>query len=314
MSGEPKRKRQVFLTALLAPAAIIILAIIISVNVNDRFQSELLHRFNHDAEHVLRRATDRLDNYRDFLYGGRALVMSSQSVTPAEWKNFYNQQSIFARYPGISSVAYVKNVATADLPAFEQQMRTEEYFGSSYRLKAQSDRAYHGLVSMYVAQNDLTPIVGLDLFKQDDRNEIYREAEAKGSIIASPPIQLATGYRGYFSVLPVNVGDKLDGYVLISFRYEDLMKRLFADENFGYKVTDVTEAEPTELYASVAYDTRGYQQTSVIDVGGRQWQVTITKPIDKRPVGYLLPHAIVATSAVLALAIYLMPRTRYRKR
>lgn len=314
MSDKPKGKRHVSLVALIAPVAIVVLAVIISYGVNERFQTELLHRFKHDADNVLMKATNRLDNYRELLYGGRAFVMSSDAVSANEWRTFYNQQSIFARFPGVSSIAYIKSVPTSELPAFERQMQGNEYFGPTYKLKPQSNRDIHGLMSMYVSENDLSPIIGLDLFKQDDRRVVYRAAEANGSVVASPPMKMATGYQGYFSILPTYVDDRLDGYVLLSFRYADQMKQLFPDANYGYKVTDVSGNVPVDIYTSSGFDTGGYQQTSTIDVGGREWQVAITRAIDKRPVGYLLPQAIIATGVVLASAIYMMPRNRFRRK
>ncbi|MES2876104.1 MAG: CHASE domain-containing protein [Patescibacteria group bacterium] len=303
MSG--KNRRFVTFGALVAPLVIVVLATILSLEVGDRFRTELASRFEADAETSLRSATDGLDGYSDLLYAGRAMSLSSEKVTTSEWRTFYNQQSLFDRYPGVSSIAYVESVPTAELTAFEQQMKSPDYFGPSFRLDEMSQRPQHSLVSSYISQNDLTAIVGMDLTRLDDRNAVYESAAAKGAVVASPPFKLATGYEGFFSVLAVYRNDTLDGFVLSSFRFDTLMKRLFSDESFGYRVTDVTTTKPTQLYASSGFDTTGYLLERKFDVGGRAWKVEITRDIDTRAVGFLLPAAIMTTALILAATMYL---------
>lgn len=309
-----KRKRSALFGALVAPAIIVILATLLSLGVSDRFHTELLERFEREAEDSLELATIRLDNYRDLLYAGRAFVVSSRELTQGEWKSFYNQQAVFERYPGVSSIAYVKSVATADLPAFQEQMRSPEYFGPSYTLGEISQRPFHGLVTDYVSQNDLGAIEGMDLLRLDDRHAVYAAAEAKGTIVSSPPFKLATGYEGFFSVLAVTRQDKLDGYILTSFRFDDLMKELFQDESFGYEVTDVTSDTPTQLYKSAAFNPGGNLLERTVEVGERRWNVEVTRDAEERPVGYLLPAAIMTTALILAATLYVYARRTTTKR
>lgn len=303
------------ISRLVAPLVILALAAVLSFGIADRFNTELLDRFEQDAQDSLELATARLDNYRDLLYAGRAFVVSNQEVSAGGWKSFYNQQSVFERYPGVSSIAYVKSVATADLPAFQAAMRSEKYFGPSYRLGEMSQRPFHGLVTEYVSHNDMSALEGRDMLRLDDRYAVYAAAEAKGSIVSSPPIRLATGYEGFFSVLPVYKQDRLDGYVLSSFRFDDLMRALFEDESFGYEVTDVTGDTPTRLYKSAAYNPKGNMSEQTIEVGERRWKVVMTRDVEDRPVGYLLPAAIMTTALILALTLYANhKRTPFRKR
>jgi hypothetical protein len=315
MKGKRKHVPRLNVSRLVAPLIILALAAVLSIGIADRFNTELLDRFEQDAEDSLELATVRLDNYRDLLYAGRAFVVSSQKVTSGEWKSFYNQQAVFERYPGVSSIAYVRNVATEDLPAFQVEMRSPEYFGPSYALGEMSQRPFHGLVTDYVSHNDLTAIEGMDLLRLDDRYAVYAAAEAKGTVVLSPPFKLATGYEGFFSVLPVYRDDELDGYILSSFRFDDLMRALFEDESFGYEVTDVTTDEPTRLYKSAAYSPNGNALEQTVEVGERRWKVVMTRDAEDRPAGYLLPAAIMTTALILALTLYANhKRTPFRKR
>lgn len=307
MKAKRKRMPRLNISRLVAPLVILALAAILSFGIADRFNTELLDRFEQDAEDSLELATIRLDNYRDLLYAGRAFVVSNQELNAGEWKSFYNQQAIFERYPGVSSIAYVKSVATADLPAFQEQMRAPEYFGPSYSLGEMSQRPFHGLVTDYASRNDMSAIEGMDLLRLDDRYAVYAAAEAKGTIVSSPPFKLATGYEGFFSVLSVYKQDRLDGYVLSSFRFGDLMRALFQDESFGYEITDITTAKQTQLYKSTAYNPTGNQLERTLEVGDRRWKVIMTRDVEDRPVGYLLPAAIMTTALILALTLYVNP-------
>ena len=305
MNVTRKRPRRLYASNLVAPLIIVIMGAILAYGVSDKFQTELTSRFTTDTQDTLHLAAMKLDDYGDLLYAGRAFLSSSESITAAEWRSFYNQQAIFERYPGVSSVTYVQSVPTAELGAFEAQMKSNDYFGPSYQLKQQSDRSSHGLVKMYLSRNDMTGVIGRDLWAEQSRYVVYEAAAAEGTVVASPPFKLATGYDGFFSLLPVYRNNALDGYVLTSYRFDELMRELFKDESFGYRVTDVTTDVPQQLYEA-RYTNGGYRSEQTVDVGGRRWKVEMRKDAEERPVGYLLPAGILATALVLASALYLL--------
>ena len=192
-------------------------------------------------------------------------------------------------------------------------MKTGDYFGTPFQLKSVSEREDHAFISSYVSENDLKGVEGLDLIRLDDRYEVYRSAAAKGSIVASPTMMLATGHQGFFSLLPVYKGDILDGYVLTSFRLDGLMKELFSNESLGYSVTDITDDKPQQLYRSKSWSRDGYNYSQVLNVGGRRWNVDISDSVEQRPVGYLLPPAIMTTALILAVTLYGLSGKSYRR-
>lgn len=315
MPKKRNQRKRIYISDVVAPLIIIILAGVLSIGVSDRFTTELTSRFTNDANTVIRLATNSLDKYRDLLYSGRAFVASSDDVTNLEWQTFYAQQAIFQRYQGVSSVAYVKSVPTSDVATFERTMKTPEYFGSTFSIRKQSTRQLHGYVSAYVSQSDMSAILGIDLLAADDRYEVYKKAETTGSIVSSPQVHLATGYDGFFNILPVYKQNVLDGYVLTSFRTEELMKELFSDDSFGYKVVDVT-SKPTTLYEK-DFDISQNVLSQKLEVGGRTFKVEVSRPIQKKVAGYLLPAGIMATAVIMATTLYAFsqrPQNRTRTR
>ena len=314
MFNKRKHNYSQFLKRITAPLIVIALSAIVSLGVSERFERELQTTFKHESEHVLQITLLKLDNYRDLLYSGRAFVNSSQSVTKQEWRTFFNQQAAFDRYAGISSIAYVTNVDSSQLAAFETKMRTNEYFGPTFNLKSVSERDDHAFVNMYVSQNDLKTIEGLDLLRSDDRYEIYRSASAKGSVVASPSMKLATGYEGFYTLLAVYKNDLVEGYILTSFRNDELMKQLFSNESLGYRVTDITDDKAQRLYQSSSWSENGYKYSRTIYVGTRRWNVEVSDQIDQRPVGFLLPAAIMTTGSILAATLFGMSMRPNRRR
>lgn len=314
MFNKRKHDYSLFLKRITAPLIVIALSAVVSLGVAERFERELQTKFKHESEHSLQITLLKLDNYRDLLYSGRALVNSSQSVSSQEWRTFFNQQATFDRYPGISSIAYVTNVDSSELAAFETKMRTNEYFGPTFNLQPVSGRDDHAFVNMYVSQNDLRSIEGLDLLRSDDRYDIYRSAAAKGSVVASHTMRLATGYDGFFTLLPVYKSDRVEGYVLTSFHNDTLMKEIFSNESLGYSVTDVTDVKPKQLYRSTTWSEEGYKYSQAIYVGSRRWNVEVSDQIDQRPVGFLLPAAIMSTGVILAATLFGMSVRPNRRR
>lgn len=313
MPKKRNQRKQLYVSNIVAPLIIIILAGILSIGVSDRFTTELTSRFKNDATTVIRLATNSLDKYRDLLYSGRAFVASSDNVTNLEWQTFYAQQAIFQRYKGVSSVAYVKSVPTSDVAKFEAKMKSPDYFGSTFSIRKQSSRPIHGYVSATASQSDMSAILGKDLLAEDDRYEVYKKAEMTGSIVSSPQVRLATGYDGFFNILPVYKQNVLDGYVLTSFRTQVLMKELFNDDSFGYKVVDVT-AKPIPLYEN-DFNANQNVLSQKLEVGGRTFKVEISRPIEKKVAGYLLPAGIMATAVIMAATLYaysLRPRNQQR--
>jgi hypothetical protein len=291
-------------TLLVVPVSIVVFAALLSYLVHERFQQERLERFTEDAKSSLHLSTMRLDNHRDLLYAGQAFVVASDTVTRTSWNTFFRQQDAFARYHGVSSIAYVKNVATRDLSSFEARMKGKEHFGPGYRLREVSNRSEHGFVSVYTSNNDISAIEGMDLFRLDDRHDIYTRAAERRTVVASQPITLATGFKGFFSVLPVYKGEALDGYVLTSFRNDDLMKRLFSDTSFDYDIRDISGSGSSVTLYETARMPAENTYVGSIDVGGRIWRVEMSRATESRPLGYLLPAAILATGLTMAGAVY----------
>jgi hypothetical protein len=311
----PMRGLRYKLGLLIGPLIIVVLAGIISYGVGERFQREQIDKFDDQANNVLEVATIKLESYVDLLYTGRAFVLSSPNVTSPEWKTFYSQYSLFTRYSGVSSVAYIRNVSTQDLTAFQAKMKTTDYFGPTYQLKGVSERSTHGLINVISSNYDATPVVGLDLTARNDRYEFYRSVEAKKTIVASPPTMLAIGQQGFVTTLPVFKGDKLDGYVVATYVYKNLIKELFADRSFGHKVTDVTPGfTPTVIDSSQIEGKDVSKRESIVKVGGRSLKVEISKQTEKRPLGYLLPAVIVTTGGVMALTLYAYSKVSSRER
>ncbi len=288
---------------------ILLVGIVISYVVIERVQENYAREFQSKADHTLDRASATLNNYGNLLFSGHAFKESSVDVTSSEWDRFYRAQRVFERYPGVNSVAYVEAVRTADIPDFEDRMQSQDSFGPDYQIKAVSARDGHAFISSYVSESDLSAVEGLDLTAQDSRYEVYEQARQSRSVTTSPVFSLATGYTGVFMLFPHFEQGVLDGYILTSFRIDDLMQELFSDTSLGYRVTDVTDTS-TKLYQSSEWSEKVVTTERMLKMANRTWQVEVSGETSQPPRFFVIPAITLTASIVLAAAVYSLQRRR----
>ena len=290
-------------------------AVAISVNTFNDSRDVALNSFTERSRLTADSMTNRLNGYRDLLYSGRALLDSSQQVTMVEWNRFFRSQDTFRRYEGVSSISYIQNVSEADLPEFTALMRSPNYFGPGYTTNKLSSGPVHGLATVYSSDNDVSSAVGLDLFSDATRKPVYDKAAAQNTAIASPPYKLATGYQGFIVVLPRIINDNVDGFVLVSFRFDDVMRSLLPlnDGTLTYQVTDVSGGINQHIYTSKNWSNNNDVYTRQLDVGGRTWKLEIAEANDRHTGNYFVPGIIMTTAIVLVAALYVSLRREERQ-
>lgn len=305
------------LASLIMPTIILVAAIIISLNTyNDSRRSELAS-FNDRATVTANGMTNRLNEYRNLLFSSAAFLSANDEVTQTQWTKFFLSQDAFSRYQGISAISYVKLVNDEDLSAFVTKMRTSDYFGPSYAIRNRAAGPQHALVYATASNNDVKAVLGYDMLSDPMRKAVFEAAASKNVPIGSPPITLATGYKGFFVTLPHKVNGQVDGYVLMSFRFNDLMKAqtTLLGNGLSFRLSDVTDAKkPVTLYTSPQWSNSNDSYTRDITVGGRQWQLVITEPNQNHNGDYFVPAVIMATSLVLVVALYAVLRNEHAAR
>ena len=232
--------------------------------------------FNRSATQANEVLVSKLNNFNDLLYTGRGLLQNSQAVTQSEWTGFFEEQDVFSRYQGISSIIYVKTVSNEQKQSFLELIREDDDF-KDFVINPDGERDRYGLPTLIASENDTTGVVGSDVFIDPVRKAVYDMAAQERKPIASPPLKFKTGFPGFFVVLSNVYNAQLDGFILISFRTNDLMPTILSNENkdFRYKIDDVGDNGST-LYTSPGWNENNSQSfVSYANVGSRNWRVTI---------------------------------------
>ncbi|MGB3945807.1 MAG: CHASE domain-containing protein [Candidatus Saccharimonadales bacterium] len=291
---------------IIVPLAVFATAGAISYDVYRQSSQVAVQSFNDRAHGSANRATEVLNNYTNLLYAAKAFQVSSDTVTQADWRNYFAAQDTFRRYPGLSSVSYVELVSDSELDAFEQRMRTPDFFGPSFRLKVERNSKDHGFISSYAAQNDIGAVIGSDLLANPDRRELYERAVRAGNAVASSSLQLATGHRGFFVLLPNSVNGVTKSYILLSFRIEEMMPAVLAgsDEGMIYRVTDVTDGQKEPVWSSVKQWPRvANVHNKQLRIGDRSWLLEVADAEPRSDNSYVAPVIILSAGVILAMAL-----------
>jgi CHASE1-domain containing sensor protein len=268
---------------------LIVITASISIFAAFRSQSLLTSRtdseFREDAQSLTSKFIEKMEEYNSLLYSGRALVTSTGDVSQTEWNQFFKNQATIDRYQGVSSIFYLEVFDKSSRAEFENRLRKEEYFGEDFSVKESttnlSDK--YAVASLVYSNNDVSSGFGFDNFSTTERVETYSKAEKLNAPTASEPIELATDFLGFFIALPVYKNDKtVDGFVAVSFRAEDLMKKVWERDgytNINQTVDDVTDAgKPIRLFGEDSPNNSDdlISYTSEINVAQRKWRVVVS--------------------------------------
>lgn len=236
-------------------------------------------QFKWDSGQISDRMQDTINDYSNVLYGGRAFILNSHSIEPAEWAGYFRSQDAFNLYPGMNNVSYVAVVPAADKPAFVAKMKS--LYGSAYNITPVGDRPVYGLASATASSSSMNPS-GFDVFSTADRKVVYDQAAASGVPVASGEYEFATGQEGIFVTLPITSNGNLQGYVVISLHSNEFFPAVIRPDklnNFAVKVTDFT-AGNQELYQAGGWKTSSslLHRSDKISFGGRTWRIDYQAP------------------------------------
>jgi CHASE1-domain containing sensor protein len=204
-----------FLLVLTLPAIIIFLAAWgaykLSQATLNRERQKILYQ---NADTIQQSIEERMLAYVNYLRGLQALWASHHSrITPAEFSSFINTLNIFNDYPGIASIAYVKQVGDQWLTTY-----VEPAAGRNQTLN-------------YNHAAD------------PDRKPYFELARDSGEIIATGPIKLITTHRpGFFLIAPLYQANprpdslierrqQLTGFIGMVFRETQLFEAIFGRQN-----------------------------------------------------------------------------------
>jgi CHASE1-domain containing sensor protein len=302
-----RRKRFVLLVLAIS---IVIFGLLAASLVQLRFQEYQKQEFQMSVDTAVDNVISQLNDYNDLLYIGRGLLQNSDAVNQADWAGFFKEQDVLERYSGISSVVYFKHLDRNEKNDFLQHMRGLPMYSQDLTIRPVGDRDRYAVASLVYSANDVSKIFGQDLYSIDSRKIVLDKAAALRKPTASPPVELLSGHGGFIIALPNYVDKNLDGFVVTSFRNNDLFEAILPQNHskFLYQIDDVSDTEAKNLYRSEGYTTDNRQlATSRATIGTKTWRITVAsaEPRSQYIVANLYPVVILTSAVLLAITLVL---------
>jgi CHASE1-domain containing sensor protein len=334
----------VLLATLLAMTAVATYAA--AKRVHDRERDQLTR----DAHDTVTAIDRRMDDYAQVLRGAAGLYAASNEVSYAEFHDFFADQDVLRRFPGVRVIGYASYVPRAGIPAYVRRTR---------RAIAASGLAY-GPFRPYPplapdAQEALiidhlepppgnTRAFGLDFLSEANRRRAALLARRTGLPAATAPISLvqAPGSSlGIDLMVPVYGGPPSQtgaprlwaGIVYAAFRVDNLLRGIVGEPS-GTKL-EVYDLGPS---ATVPPDTRVTRRATAFDlrpgraalphdmddtrvetleVAGRRWAVAYTRTgsslsAGERAVPWVIGIAGLLVSLLAAALLHALVTARQR--
>lgn len=267
-------------------------------------------RFTWETEKLTSSVKNHIGNYSNLLYMGQSFVLTHSDSDQYHWVNFFNSQDIFNRYPGVSSISYVKLVTPEEKDQFIARQRKSPSFGADYTIIPEGKRDIYAATAMTATISGIRPN-GFDVYSDPARKTIYDTAQATGVPAASEQLRLNSGYDGMFLVLPVKQNDQTAGFITVALHTDDLLEKLLDTtelDPIAMKISDATRpSAPTAIVESQNWyeAENSLKRYDVIEFGNRLWKVDYSVPTKAYESAFILvvPYLILVLGFLLIIII-----------
>lgn len=236
---------------------------------NNMHESDEVHAFDHEADHIGEQIAHRLNVYTHVLQGARGLFEASQAVEREEWKAFVAGWNLQETYPGIQALGYSMVVEPENLAAHIEQVRSEGFPDYTVYPETVGD-FYLPIVYIEPFEGNNLQAFGYNQLSESTRQTALDLARDTGEITMTGKVTLAqeageSPQAGFLLFLPIYQNEApvetveerqeaIMGYVFFAFRMNDLMDGIFQTEEttgVDFAIYDgPTASMEGEMYAS----------------------------------------------------------------
>ena len=279
-----------------------------AARVHDRERSELTAQTTTATTAIDR----RLQDYGEVLRGAAGLYSATQHVSYQEFHDFFLDQAVVQRFPGVQAIGFASYVPRAGIATYERairaQLRASDLKYPPFHVHpALKPDAQEALVIDHIepVPKPTSKGFGLDFFSEPNRASAALLARRTGRPAATAPIKLVTSggtSLGLDLMVPVYGGPPTDdgsprpwnGVVYAGFRIDNLLRGVLGPPNpdTTLEVYDLgpsaTAGPHTAITRSaVAFDPptgaaarlrrTGHTAVKTLEVAGRRWAVAYTR-------------------------------------
>lgn len=246
------------------------------------------------------RIEERMNTNINLLYAARAMFSTSDTVSRRDWRQFVTSLDISRRYPGVSTVAYMRRVKEADRSSFINQVRQDTSINEngypSFTIFPDERKDEYMVITYMEPLNEVTiKGMGFDFSSEPKRANILAQARDTNTPQLSSVVRaVTTNTPSFYLVLPLYMPgadvstpsmrrSTFIGTVNLAFRVTELFDSLFTNEeknNYCIEIYDGESLQPENLlYKStlkeIASDTP--QEVATIKVAEHIWTLRLSQ-------------------------------------
>lgn len=219
----------------LAVAAVVGISFFMSLNNAQKELDTAATEYGDTTKNVI---WDRLNIFEETLHAGLGLFAGNQVVTKEQFNQYINTSAVLERYPGASSVAYIRIVPAANLGVFQQTMR--DTIDPEFNVFPAGDRAIYAPVTYIEPQSDFNKkTIGYDVFSEATRVNALTKARNTGKVtiteVVQSPVDTTPDGRlfvmyapQYKTGMPISTLEErtaaIEGYLYTGFRINRFME------------------------------------------------------------------------------------------
>ena len=292
----------------LATTAFLFLGLLVtffSVNfIRENMEATALRDFEYNCNELLIKIDSRLEQQAQLLRSGSALFASSDTITRAEWRRFYNQ-TLVARYlPGIQGFGFAALISEEQLEKHIKQVRDEGF--SDYNIFPSGEREiFSTIVYIEPFSGRNLSAFGYDMYSERVRRIAMDASRDSNTAVLSGKVTLMqetvddvqAGVLMYVPVYrnnaPLNTVEErrsaIKGWVYSPYRMRDLMSGIQGNDAFNtgnrinFKIYDEGGTSNDSLLFdndvtgdSIADDIGDLKLTLPVEFNSKKWIIEFT--------------------------------------
>ena len=276
------------------------LSVVASWYVASTTESRTQTEFLSDAESARQQIQGRVDAHLDLLRAGAALLTASNEISGIEFSGFVDGLQLKERYPGLRGIGYAQHVPGQDLRAFLRAMDLDGV--SDLTEWPPGPRPEYDIVVFLEPKTpESRAAIGFDLSTDNAIRAAMQQAVETGQPSMSGALGGARpfddeGLRSSLLMMPVyrtkaqpmtlvERRRAVIGYVFSPFSPHEVLRQAItsAAPRVAYELYDETEKDRAGLppQSGPDPDTAQYKSSGLVEIGGHDWLVVITRPIGR---------------------------------
>jgi PAS domain S-box-containing protein len=233
-----------------------LLGIIITLIVFAKLYQGSISLSERQAAHAASDAADasiaKINAYLNTLYGFRSFFAASDTMDQKKFHLYYTQLDLASRFPGITAIAYIREVPDTDKQAIVDEIRSDTSLPNTalanFEIKNPNQQSIYFPV-VYIEPLPATPDgFGRDISAYPDRLQSMQKANQTNMPVVSGSLKMinngkTSNDKGFIMTIPVSGNGSIasHGYINAIFNYDELFAKTTLLTNDAFEIADYTQ-------------------------------------------------------------------------